>query len=107
MKIITSLLFFVNEPKEAENPMNLRELQNHFMKDDDPLSFSEYTDKLSSLYSSIQNRLLWFLKCVIVHHNIYKWMVKVEEEKNQKNKVHKTLREKLKKKREELKVHKK
>ena len=34
-------------------------------------------------------------------------MVKVEEEKNQKNKVHKTLREKLKKKREELKVHKK
>ena len=34
-------------------------------------------------------------------------MVKAEEDRNQKNKVHKTLRDKLKKKREELKVHKK
>lgn len=34
VKIITSLMFFVNEPKECENPITMRELQTHFMKDD-------------------------------------------------------------------------
>ena len=33
-------MFFVQEPKENENPTTLRQLQSHFMNEDEPFSFT-------------------------------------------------------------------
>ena len=61
MKIVSSLMFFDLNMEEKTGSINtLRQLQEHFVREEDPLSFSEYRQNLSSIYMTLKNRLiLW------------------------------------------------
>ena len=59
MKIISSLMFFdLNNDGQTGTLTNLRQLQEHFLREDDPLSFSVYRHSLATIYSGLKAKLI-------------------------------------------------
>jgi hypothetical protein len=59
IKLLSALIYFdLKEPVQTVlQKSSLRQLQTHFANDEEPLSFSEYTQHLASIYRELQRQI--------------------------------------------------
>ena len=51
------MFFDLNVENKSGTMNSLRQLQDHFIQDDDPLSFSDYRQNLSNIYMDLKSKL--------------------------------------------------
>lgn len=58
MKILSAVIYFDLATQSSEKNFTFRDLQDHFLMDEEPFSFSSYTNKLAHLYKVVKENLI-------------------------------------------------